>query len=76
MRLQIARRRDLITKKETSIMEYAKKNASEKSKNEEEKAHLEMLKRDQLTEEEELHDQQRRLKKREFDELSKKAKML
>jgi len=27
-------------------MEYAKKNASEKSKNEEEKAHLEMLKRD------------------------------
>lgn len=48
----------------------------DKSKNEQELKRLEDLQKTQAAEEEELQNELRRLKKREFEEMAKKAKMV
>ena len=76
MRLQINRRRDVIQKKEINIMEWAKKNHTERTKNEKEKQDLDEQRDSLLQEELILKDKLKRLKKREFEELVKKAKVI
>jgi len=38
VKLQMSRRKDLVSKKEISVMEWAKRNLDEKTKNEKEKS--------------------------------------
>jgi hypothetical protein len=76
MRLQIGRRREIIQKKEINIMEWAKRNLNDRQKMDEDKAQLDAIKERLEREEQELNDKLRRMKKREFDELAKKAKIV
>ncbi|CDW74532.1 UNKNOWN [Stylonychia lemnae] len=76
MRLQIARRRETIQKKEINIIDWAKRNLVEKNKYDGEKGALDAQKENLEREDLELTEKLRRLKRREFDELAKKAKII
>ena len=73
-RLQIARRKEMLGKKELTVMEWAKRNMHEREKAEKENGELEGKRAEQEKEEEELDEKVKRERRREVDELAKKAK--
>ena len=75
-RLQINRRRDLIGKKEMNIMEWAKRNQQERANNERDKKELDLERQSLLNREAEFNDKMKKLKRREYDEIGKKSKIL
>ena len=76
LRLQINRRRDLIGKKEMNIMEWAKRNQQERVNNERDKKELDLERQSLLNREAEFNDKMKKLKRREYDEIGKKSKIL
>ena len=76
LRLQINRRRDLIGKKEMNIMEWAKRNQQERANNERDKKELDLERQSLLNREAEFNDKMKKLKRREYDEIGKKSKIL
>eukprot|EP00347_Sterkiella_histriomuscorum_P008763 403343848 len=76
MSLQICRRKEMIQKKEINVMEWTKRNLNDRNKIDEEKSMLDAVKDKLDQDDQELSDKLRRLKKREFDELAKKAKIV
>ena len=65
----------MLGKKELTVMEWAKRNMHEREKAETENGELEGKRVEQEKEEEELEGKVRRERRREVDELAKKAKM-
>lgn len=76
MRLQMVRRKEMVAKKEINVLDWTKRNMQDKSKVGGDKSDLEEIRESNIQEEKELNEKMRKLKRKEFDELAKKGRLM